>query len=467
MALTRRTQILAKEETNPGTEETSFAAANVLEVLDAEFQSSRPLLDRTPASETLSNPKKAVGASEAGVSFTADLRGGAASQTPDFGGVLQACGVLAGTAITLTLATGGVLVAVEPGDVLLGATSGAIAVVLESAGLTDATIVVAYATNELAFSAAENLTLQRTSTTAAVFTSEAAVSNTTTYVPISNRRLKLTTTANWSSDPAAGEGVTFSTGTAPTTGGGIILKVSTTSTWVEMTWGDVAASDSMLSTSAKTATVHGTPAFDQDMWPTYSIRHIRHNLARTVFGVTGTFGFTADAGSAFQMSFEFGGKKGTQTDAAFVAAATRNTKLPPRLLKSGAVAHVKVDGIKLPVTNIDFSANNESALQRDGNRSEGTWIGTTTSRAPTISITFQQVPTATWDYDADHSAGTTKRIDIRADGGTLNGFTFVAGQAQIMEVTDGDDGGLATTTITFELQRAVADDEFAIRFSTL
>lgn len=466
MALTRRTQILQEEEVTPGTEITSFEAADVLEVLDAEFSDSRPLLDRTPASETLSNPKKAVGAGEGSLSFGVDWRGGASSQQPDFDSLLQACGLRSTDEETFTFGTGGADEAISAGDVLQGATSGALAIATEDCAVSGASVKGVYVTPDTAFSASENMTNKRTGNTAGAFASEAAVGSTTCYHPLSKRRLQFTTTASWSSDPAVGSGVTFDSGGAAT-GGGIVLKVSTTTTWVEMVWGDVAASDSCTSTEGYTATIHATPAFDQDYWPTMTIRQNRHNLIRALYGAIGTCGFAADAGAGMRGTFEFQGKKGTHTDGAYVAPSTRNTKLPPRLQKSAALAHVKVDGVKLPVASVEFALGNELVMQRDGNRAEGIYITQATARGPTVTLVIHQVPTATWDYDTLRGAGTTARLDIRVDGGSANGFTFVAGAAQIAEITDGDDSGLATTSVTYELTRSVEDDEFAMRFSTL
>jgi hypothetical protein len=464
--MANRTQVLAAEETIPGTEITSFAGANVLEVLEADFAGNRPLLDRSPASETMSNPKKALGPSDGTLSFGVDWRGGAASQKPDFDGLLQACGMYSTDARTITMSTGGLVEAVVPGQVLQGATSGARAIVMEPASLTDLSVVVVIVTPDTAFSALETLENKTTGNDAGPYASDATIANTSGYHPLSKRRLKMTTTGSWST-AAVGDGVTFQTGTAAISGGGIILKISGTTTWVEMTWGDVLANDNMVATDGDTNTVAGTPAFDQDFWPTYTIRQNRRNLVRAIYGAVGTFGFTAEAGAGMQGTFDFAGKKGAHTDGAFVAPTTRNSKLPPRFIKSGSKAYAHVDGVKLPVISGEFTLDGENAPQRDGNRAEGVYINQSTGRSPKVTLVINQVPTATWDYDTLHKNGTTVILDIRLDGGTLNGFTFVAGAAQIAEVSDSEDGDLPTMSITFELARTIEDDEFAFRFSTL
>lgn len=473
MALKRRTQIQAKAQDVPGTAATSFAGSNVVEVLEAEFSESRSLIDRRPATSSMSNPKKAVGAGTSTLNFGVEWRGGRTNGVPDFDLLLQACGLRSAGARTFTLDGGGELSeAVKRGHILQGDTSLARCMVTEDAASSDGTFKGIILTPDIAFDAADNLdNLSNGSDGIASYASDAAITGAAGYHPVSVHRLQMTlASGTWTGDtPAAGDGITFSSG-GTAIGGGIIVSLSGTQLVVEITWGTVSASNTILATgygaTSGTNSLSASPAFSQVIWPYVTVRHNEHNHQRALEDAVGTFNLSGEAGAAVQGTMEFTGKKGAWGEDDFLIPGTRNTKSPPLMQKTGN-ATFTVGSVQLPIVSFDFSQGMESVVARDANRTEGIHRTESTARNPTLSVTIQRVPTSTIDWETLWQNGTLQRIAIVADGGTNNGVMLLAPAAQISNVSHGEDSGLITDTLELELTGTVDDDEFALFFGTV
>lgn len=107
--LVRKTQLLAKAETNEGTAETP-GTADALLIFDSGFEPTVEMHERNPRRETLSKLITLAGRRSARMNFQCELHGsGTAGVAPPWGKLLKACGfaesISTGTSVTYSPAS--------------------------------------------------------------------------------------------------------------------------------------------------------------------------------------------------------------------------------------------------------------------------------------------------------------------------------------------------------------------------
>jgi hypothetical protein len=461
MPLTRKQQILAKDETIPGTEQTTFVAADATDVLEAEFSQTRAMLERIPASSTLSRFVEATGRGSGTLTFGVDAKGsGLAITAPDWGRHLQAASMKAANIPNLQLAAA-LTKTVYAGDLLVAA-DGAAMVCLKTTASGSALIpVFVEGTNPGTGLAVLSLNYGSTSigTTHAVTPITGNVG--WSYNPISDQELQFTTTAAWGA-PAPVPGEVIVVTAAGIQVGALIVTTapSGSTTFAEHVWGLIPASATLSATGGGTATVAAVPAITQVRGKSLTLRHNRDRLARTIYGARGNVGLSAEAGGHGTFHFTFTGKAGTVTDAAFVPGAVFATTVPPRL--QGGI--VVVNGLQIPVRSVEFQAGNEVIMHGDANATEGDLRAEIVARDPQVVLVLDQVGKTSFDWWSTWSASGTVTLGIQFGTAGGNTITIAASKAQVSEFSDAEEDGIATHSVTLKL-RALdpdADDEYVI-----
>ncbi len=455
----RNTQLLAQVETLPSTEAGTFVAADFVDALSAEWSQTRSTVERLPASPYFSREVEGIGRGQAQVSASIDVRGsGSAGTAPQYSSLLEACMMQRATVSTInTSATSQILYV---GDVLTGGTSGARAVVMKNhaAGVTAITV---WLEGTPAFSAAETLNSAHYGASIGTTGGTPTASGTGyTWNTTSTKAFTFATTASWSGSALDGDTVKVVVAGVVVGALQLVGAPSGTTTTAEWIFGTLPASASLTSSSGGTATVAGSPAIVQTIGKTLTMRHNRGKLARNLVGSRGTWTMTADAGSTGRMAFNFTGKPGTVSDTGFVTGITIPSTVPPRL--SGG--YVVIDGVLIPVKSVEFTIGNTVVMRSDANSSEGDIGAEITGRDPRCTIQIDQVGKVAMDLWSKWGNRTTQTIGAQFGTSAGNLFSFCAPRGQILEISDGDQDGVATHTVSWRLTKidADADDELVI-----
>lgn len=463
MPLTRRTQVAAKVEVIPSVEETSLVAGDVVEVLEAEYTQTRTMIDRRPADPSLSSVVEGIGRGEAGMRFAIDWRGsGNIAVEPAYSKLLKACFLKvndAGAVLGLSLSGGGLTEALYPGDTITGATSTETARVVAYAAAGATTVIISQLSGSLTI--AENIDSAQQGAGVGVVASDPAGGADAgwQWTPISDRWMKFTLTGAWTGgNPSVGEGIAIKSAGQVIGGAYIVIANAANVCTVELAWGTVVASATLENlNAAKTATVHGTPAFANVLGPSLTMHLNRDKFRRGIIGGRGTFRIEAEAGGIGRASFEYKGRARDPDDIAFLSGASLSTVVPPRF-QGGQFT---LDGVKLPVKSFTFDAGTEVMIRADGNSTEGDWGAEVTSRDPSISFVVDQGPMAQFNFHTRWKNGTTVIVAWQLGTTSGNTMTFF-GNGQITEVGDGDADGIATLSVTCKLRRTTSagDDEY-------
>lgn len=466
MPLSRRSQVAAKVEVVPSVEATGLAGVDVVEVLNAEYTQSRSMIARQPSDPSLSGVVEGIGRGEAGTRFDVDWRGsGVVTTKPDWAKLVEACfhrSSDAGALLSLSLSGGGLTEALYAGDTLTGGTSGETATVAAYAAAGATTVKVFDLSGSL--TVAENINSAQQGNAVGVVASDpmGGADAGFTWAPISDRTMSFAITGAWGGgNPAVGEGVVIKApSTAIITGQGYVVVPNTGSVCtIELAWGTIVASSTLVSTAGKTNTVHGAPAFANVQGPSLTMLMNRDKFRRGVTGARGTFRMECEAGGIGRASFEFKGRARAAEDAAFISGASLSAIVPPRF-QGGAFA---LNGIRVPIKSFSFDAGVNVVMRADGNSEEGDWGAEVVSRDPSFSFVVDQGPLAFFDFHTPWKNGTTMLISYTLGSAVGNTMSFI-GVGQITEISDGDADGIATLSINCKLRRSTSagDNEYLI-----
>jgi hypothetical protein len=464
MPLVRKSQVLAQVEGVPATEVSSFVAGDYVQVLDATITDNRSKIESNPASANLSNIIQTMGRGTRQLAFTCDARGtGTPTTPPDYGKFLEASGYLKAQMSSLTFNGSFSLIALRVGTVLKNAGS-ARAVVLFNYAAGETTVVV-WLDGLADFADGDAITTVGGTAVGTLASSTAVGLNTAnglTYHCTSICELQLTTTGSWSGTAIAGDTVTVTSGGYIVGGFLLTRNPATTTTYFEYVWGSIPASGTLVSSSGGTATIHGTPAIAQLKTKSLSIRHNRAGLSRVLYGAKGTWTLNGDAGNTAKWGFTMTGKLGTNSDIAFTASVADPSTVPPKLVSG----FFNLNGILIPTKSVAWDAGNTVIMRSDANQAEGDVVTEITGRAPKCTITLDQVGKLAFDHWAKRDASTGIQIGQLIGTAQGNRVSVCAPNAQITEISDADQEGVATHAVTFECQRlnSDGDDEVIISY---
>lgn len=448
MGLVKRSQLLKVVEGIPGNQtEPSWSGAHAVDVIDLAFTQSRALNPRQTAKASLSKTIEAIGRGQVGLTFAVDVKGsGSALSLPNYDDFLVACLMNQGGAETLQLNAPASL---GIGDLITGDSSGATAIVLETK--TSAT-TYAVAVRSGTFSTSEDLNSEYLGDAAAVAHASAPLPGTALgffWNPWSQPALTFDTTGAWSaSPPAVGETFAAVTALGEVLGGGTIIAIDGSETTCEWNWGTLAAGASLISTSAKTATVASPTGVTQTEGKSLTLRPNRAGLARPMYGTKGTFSIRGEAGGQARFNFSFTGKAGTPTDAQLATGATFPTTVPPRLIGGRIV----VNGVPIPTKSFELDINNTVVMSADANATEGDKRADITDRNPQLTLELDQIGVTAFQWWNKWGNGTPVRVGIQLGSTPGNIIGISAGNAQISEIADGDVDGIATHSVTMMLR---------------
>lgn len=459
MVLAKKRQVLAAKEGLPGTQVTSFAASNNVDVIDPSWASAQELLDRRPASPSLGRRPRAVGRDSAQITQMVEFRGsGTATTLPEYSLYLESAGLITDDVVNLQL-TSGISSAVDVGDKLTGGTSGAVAYVAASAGAGATTIRVIPISGT--WSGAESVDSEWVGASIGTTTGSPLSSATGKYwQPTTTPYLTFQTSGAWSPAPSVGETIHFTVG-AVIVGSGRFVGATGNTTTMEWVWGTIPLSAAIASTSGKSNTVNASDAqITQTRIPTLSIQDNRAGLVRTLFAARSNFTLSANTGEQARLAFEFTGKIGTSTDASFTPGVALPSTVAPRF-KAGTLV---VDGAKFPVKSYSFTPGNEVVMVADGNVQGGNRVAYIADRDPTWQIELEQLGVAVTNWEQIISNATAVVLALQMGSSVGNRMSLIARNNQVESWSDGDAEGTATHSVTLKpLEETVAgEDDFYI-----
>lgn len=466
-------QVAAAIEDTLGTAKAAVAA-DVVETLSADFSQQRNLISRQPASKSLSRGLEYIGRGQSDVTLEMDYKGSGTGVTaPQWGRLLRAAQLTEVDVVPLEFDVTQTTVDLRVGDLIIEnvTTPTKVAVVVEDAatGAANVKAVVlagTFSTNEAVFRhrGYDNAGVRVTASAGNL--DETAVLGAAigkAYVPYSRSEVTFAMTGAWTGGtPADGEVISLTSGGVvvgqythlATDGGNVVTAVPI--------WGTVVASATVASTTGKTNTVSGTPAFTQTEGLRLSVYSNRDTLRRALVGAMANYSLAGGAGESLRFSFELTGKNSDPTDVAHITGATIDNTTPPRLTSDDGYAYI--DGVKLPLKNFSHTVGNTVALNADANASEGDQYAIVTARDPECTLDVDQVGVG--GFDLWEKWKNARRVQVGIKNGTAAGNTlaFCVTSGQIESLQDGDAEGIATHAIGMRLRRYLedGDDEFVI-----
>lgn len=460
MGLVRKAQVAAGQEAIPG-QAATLTGADVIDLLEADWSESRELIERNAASGTLSKGVEGVGPGDSTLNIIVDVKGsGTATTVPDWAVLMNSCLMEEVDTLTVDTSAAGITDPLEPGDILTGQTSGAEAIVLAHVDEAASALNIPAYMISGTFSTGETVDSRDKGVAVAVL----AVTPTTAnqgkaWKPVSEVQTSITTSGAWSaSDPAVGEGVKIEDG-GTIVGEALIISVSGTATVLEMVWGVIASGYALTSTTGQTATVTGTPS--TTLAATVTARFNRDRLIRDLVEARGNPQLAADAGQPGRFTFAMQGSPQNPTDGGrFTAGLPTITTTPPRF----AGGYFSIDGIRVVTKSVQWDGGNNVVQIADANSTDGRKGGAITEREPTLTVTIDQGTIAGLDLWSKWKAATTVTLGVQIGNTSGNRITIAASKAQITEITDSDNEGIAGFNVTFRLRQesAVGDNEYFV-----
>ena len=279
------------------------------------------------------------------------------------------------------------------------------------------------------------------------------------WKPTSTKSVTITTTANWSADPAVGE--TFTSKILGIVEGVFqVISVAGTTTVAELVFGTMTAGAVLTSATGKTATAAGSNQIVALLTPSLSVLVNRSKLARTLFAAHSNFTMRSEAGGPGRLEFEVTGKAGAAADSAFITGTSFATTVAPRL--AGGI--VLLDDVAIPVKSLEFTPQNDVVMRADGNSSQGDHGAELGGRDPQSTLELDQAGLAAFDYWTKWENSTLAKLAAVFGNTPGNRLSLIARRSQISGLSDGEADQIATHSVTLNhrLEASDGDDEFLI-----
>lgn len=177
-------------------------------------------------------------------------------------------------------------------------------------------------------------------------------------------------------------------------------------------------------------------------------------------GCRGEMKLSLESGKIGILQFEFQGKYALPTDVTFPASVTLDSTKPVPVLGAtftfGSYAAI--------ANKLELALNNEIVKNTSFNQAYGVESFEITKRDPSGSMTVNAVLRATsnadfWSYMEN---GTTKALSIVIGGTAGNIATITAPICVVRTIKNGNQGGIATWEVEFQLARSSGGDELVI-----
>ena len=442
---------------------------SVLDILTAEFSRSRELRDSSASTGTLSPTAKPVGRRSSELTVELAVRGsGDAATAPRLAPAILAANFRAVDVLSMALSVA-LDEQLEVGDLITGNTSTATALVAATAKIGATTVLIVplagtWSTAEQVNSATRGSNVGTTHGTAVIGEEPAGVA----YKPITFAEVTCDATGSFSGGtPSAGDSVKFRVG-ATVIGEAEFVSHASDVLTVRMFWGTISAGCVCETTAGETITVDTPAGVAAAVGPQLTARYLRGNRVETIENARTTIEVSADAGADAVLKFTLTGKPGTTVDGVKITPTNLETTTPPRFGRHSTtnVGGANVAGLRMPVRSVQVSVGNTVVQVPDANSVDGEKGGEITGRASTVNLTIEQTGIAALNVQALADAGTTVPVGVEIGTDSGNRFAIIARSAQIAEIADGEDEGIATYQITVNpVTPGDGDDELLFVFS--
>lgn len=474
MPITRKQQILAKQETSEGVS-SSPGAADALLVYEPSLTDDVQTNDRVPAGSSLSRDIVPMGRKSRTISFQSDFRGSGDATSdpdePDWSALVKAAAFTRVQPIKLPVTSiGGTSTGFQVGEivqktsairgVVLGCFSGS--TVVEKLTVSG-DVIIGPITGT--FTTGGTLTGESSGTTATIGT--VANYNGWAYKPTSAKTVTLTASSGFTggSDPRADDVVTIKAGGVVTGNAQVVsINAGGTSIVVSVLWGPVAITNTVHFGGAS-ATITSAPEMSDT--PSTTIRHNLDGRNRDLVGARGDFELTGEAGGPMSFAWTFTGDPVDAVDALPVTTSGLSSIRAPRLFgaictygRTMALAEANVALYRLPTKSISLSASNTINPNLDANASGGATGANVADRDPTLAVTVDQVHSAfDWEAFRDDALTVHAAVIVGTTAGNICGVVVPNGQ--VLEATLGDADGVATHEVQIRPRRVLesGDDE--------
>ena len=474
MPLSRKIQLRAGIEAVPSDPSLVLDGTNVVDALEAAWSQSVAQIDRNPVGGSLTRTASPVGRTTGEVTCALDVKGsGTALTSPDFSPLLRAC-YLREVAVQQLDLSAPLTRTIEPGDILTGAL-GAQAVLVKHANIGDSSLVVR-AEDPALWNLEVGSSITSTNFGAVVATASAAtvmsVDVGIAYREVSSRVTLVETTAGWAPGlPKEGEGVLIKDPASNLVGEavwvsswqGVVTPPNTLILLIYWLRGSFPAGALLSSKTNVGGDVTATGMTPSNVvtviGETIKIEYDRDGYQRGLNGAYGNVTATANAGEPGRFDFTFTGQLEDASMGVPVVAIGAPTTTPP---KWGG-GYASFGGVLLPTKSFTFDAGNSIVQRADANAPNGEAGGMITDRLPTLTVDVEQTTTAAVDLFQNLKTGTVMTVGIQIGNVPGNTLSFCAPYAQLTEMSDSDQDGIATFSLTFACRGTLAgNDEFLI-----
>lgn len=457
MPIKNKHQILAKVEESEGTA-VSLAAADGLEVFNPEVSGDTDIVDRRPATSTLSRDVSPVGRQTRRVTFSSDLKGsGSNSTAPPWGALIQACAFQQLSAMKFVCTSGSGTW--QAGEIITRSDSiTGYGIVLKEATGSTPTVWVAWMTAAVTPVPTTVLTGATSGATASVSTETATGF---CYRPTSLKSVTLTTDSWGGNAPSAGECLLVQRSGVDV---GAVFVVSVTSATVYVVtpqWGDALNADVLLRSTGHSAAIAAAPVQTSTLSLTLSSNI--DGIRRLMVSSRGNFSLAGAAHETPQFSWDLSGQRSSTTDAAQVTGIAASALTIPRMRGSTIGFGVSATQFrKFEIKRVELAPGNVIEISADANSSTGDRAAEVVDRDPTLTIEMAAVGVTAFDVETYLANATTLRVGFRIGSGTGNEVGFVCPKAQIVAAPDGEQAGKLTSAIQFKPRRYQGDDEIIL-----
>lgn len=460
--LRKRYQLLAKIEDVEGTA-VALAAADATLALNCQVRRTRNMVERNSAQQSLDSEKATPGRGMTEFNFGLDLRGsGSLGTRPPASRFIRSCGMHESPITTLTIGavTSGPY---KHGEHVVGATSGALGIVIEDTAATPLKVGVVHGT----FGGAETVTGQTSGASAT--TSGTSTSQGWLYITDSTVASAIAVTGSWTGTAVLGEVIAGGTsgGYGILRGGPLTGSVGSPGTiYIERIPGTptFTGSEVLAGLSSGATVVTDSSTAETLAWtPSLTMEERIDGTFRRGAGCRGNLTISLPAGEPGRLDFGFMGTLDDEGDAAMATGITHPTTAVLRY----AAASVLQDGVfAFPTSAASINLGNAVGMLPDPTATEGDRSAFIGDRAPTVGIDPIRTPKGAYDWfgKLDGSVLSSYRAQMGTAGG--NRVTVFVPAMQFMDISDGEREGLLVAGITARARRYLekGNDSIAIWF---
>lgn len=184
-------------------------------------------------------------------------------------------------------------------------------------------------------------------------------------------------------------------------------------------------------------------------------------VVKKIAGAVGNFKIAFGAGKVIVIDWEFTGVYADPTDTALLSPTYPTA---PGLRYANATT--QLNDVDLAPAMINFDAGNQIQMLESGATSQGYSYGVITSRKPKLSLDPLAVLVASQDRFAALKNATQWAWELDITGPSASTFTLDAPKAQVLNMPEGDRGGVITDQLELALcANTTADTDVQLIFT--